>query len=248
MHSIRQDTWDYIQIKYEDFFIKLNLRKYRENGMDKKTVEIVQHFFKKLEYIFVNAVDCIIDLFLHVNTTKAVKLDIHDNEINYMYEPFPYKKIKKLFKRYSFIKGDGFVDIGCGKGRVLIGAVRNGCGNVYGVDISKTLLNCAEKNMLACKKRRGYLNYYLMCMDAKDYVFSPDINKVFFYNPFSYKIFIRVIKALKKSIEDNPRNIMLFLAGPEFVSKYMANNTDFEFAGIEQQNVYVYRYVAEKNK
>lgn len=212
--------------------------------MDKGIVETKGHFFKKLEYIFVNAVDCVIDLVLHVDTTRAVKLDEHDNKINYMYEPFPYKKMKKLFKKYSFTKDDGFVDVGCGKGRVLIGAARNGCGNVYGVDISEELLDCAEKNMTACKRKRAYLNYRLLCMNAKDYAFSPDINNVFFYNPFSYRIFIRVIKALKKSIEDHPRDITLFLAGPEFVSKYMANDTDFGFVGIEQQNVYVYRHVS----
>ncbi len=71
--------------------------------------------FKKLKYSAVNIADFIIDGFLHVNTTKAMFLSQHDNKVNYMYEPFPYIKMKRLFKNYSFSESDGFVDIGCGK-------------------------------------------------------------------------------------------------------------------------------------
>ncbi len=55
----------------------------------------------------------------HVETTKIAKLSIHDNKINYMYEPFPYRKLIHLFKYYPFEEKDVFIDIGCGKGQTL---------------------------------------------------------------------------------------------------------------------------------
>ena len=80
-------------------------------------------------------------------------------------------------------------------------------------------------------------------MDARDFTFTPDINKVFFYNPFSYRIFLKVMKALKKSVEENPRDVTIFLAGPEHVSRYLVDDKDFLFAGMDQKNVYIYRHV-----
>jgi SAM-dependent methyltransferase len=160
-----------------------------------------------------------------------------------MYEPFPYMKMKKLFTNFSFSESDGFMDIGCGKGRVLIGAAFSGCVNVYGIDISAKLLKYAEKNLAECKKKKADLKYKLLCMDVKDLTFTPDINKLFFYNPFSYRVFLKVMKALKKSVEENPRDVTIFLAGPKHVSRYLVGDKDFFFTGIDQKNVYIYRHV-----
>lgn len=210
-----------------------------ENAIDAKDKGIL----KKLKNSAVNTANFIMDGLLHVNTTKAMFLPEHDNKVNYMYEPFPYIKMKRLFKNFSFSESDGFVDIGCGKGRILVGAALSGCVNVYGIDISKELLEYAEKNLAECEKRKADLKYKLLCMDARDFTFTPDINKVFFYNPFSYRIFLKVMKALKKSVEENPRDVTIFLAGPEHVSRYLVDDKDFLFAGMDQKNVYIYRHV-----
>ena len=202
---------------------------------------------RKIKNAVTNMGNNILDGILHVNTTKGMLLAEHDNKVNYMYEPFPYIKMRRLFKNYSFSGNEGFVDIGCGKGRVLVGAALSGCKNVYGVDISPKLLEFAEKNMSECKKKIAGLNYKLLCIDARDYVFSHDINNVFFYNPFSYRIFLQVIKSLKKSIEESPREVTIFLAGPERVSRYLVDDKDFTFLGIDQNNVYIYRHF-DQNK
>ena len=194
---------------------------------------------KKLKNSAVNTANFIMDGFLHVNTTKAMFLSEHDNKVNYMYEPFPYIKMKRLFKNFSFSGSDGFVDIGCGKRRVLVGAALSGCVNVYGIDISEELLEYAEKNLAECKKKKADLKYKLLCMDARDFTFTPDINKVFFYNPFSYRIFLKVMKALKKSVEENPRDVTIFLAGPEHVSRYLVDDKDFFYRYGSKERVYI---------
>lgn len=194
---------------------------------------------KKLKNSAVNTANFIMDGFLHVNTTKAMFLSEHDNKVNYMYEPFPYIKMKRLFKNFSFSESDGFVDIGCGKRRVLVGAALSGCVNVYGIDISEELLEYAEKNLAECKKKKADLKYKLLCMDARDFTFTPDINKVFFYNPFSYRIFLKVMKALKKSVEENPRDVTIFLAGPEHVSRYLVDDKDFFYRYGSKERVYI---------
>lgn len=197
------------------------------------------HDIPKLNYVIENVYDHIVDWYYHVETTKTAKLSEHDNKINYMYEPFPYKKLVYLFRKYPFKENDGFIDIGCGKGRVLIEASLHGCRNIYGVDLSEELLACANNNMKECQKKDSGLNYQLLCMNAKDYTFSPDINKVFLYNPFNLKILIKVLKALICSIEEKPREVTLFLGGSASISKYMDSMKDFKLIDVEK-NVHVY--------
>ena len=88
----------------------------REEFIDKTDRRKIPKLSYSIEYIC----DRIVDWYYHVETTKIAKLSIHDNKINYMYEPFPYRKLIHLFKCYPFEENDGFIDIGCGKGRVLV--------------------------------------------------------------------------------------------------------------------------------
>ena len=198
----------------------------------------------KFSYVFERIYDYILDWYYHVETTKIAKLSIHDNKINYMYEPFPYMKLIHLFKYYPFEEKDVFIDIGCGKGRVLVAASLHGCRNIYGVDLSEELLAYANKNMIERKKKDPSIKYQLLCMNAKDYIFSPNINKVFLYNPFNLKVLIRVFKALMCSIETNPRKVTLFIGGFEGIQRYMNNLTQFRLIAIEN-NVYIYEYILE---
>lgn len=118
----------------------------REEFIDKTDRRKIPKLSYSIEYIC----DRIVDWYYHVETTKIAKLSIHDNKINYMYEPFPYRKLIHLFKCYPFEENDGFIDIGCGKGRVLVEASLHGCCNIYGVDLSEELLVYARKNMREC--------------------------------------------------------------------------------------------------
>lgn len=82
-----------------------------------------------------------------------------------------------------------------------------------------------------------------LCMNAKDFTFLSDINKVFIYNPFHIKILIRVLKALAHSIEENPREVMLFLGGPENILKYLDGIKNFKLISIEK-SIHVYQYIS----
>lgn len=206
--------------------------------------EIDKYEIPKLNNVIEKVYDYIMDWHYHVKTTKAVKLSEHDNKINYMYEPLSYKNLFRLFKKYPFEENDGFIDIGCGKGRVLLEASLHGCQNIYGVDISRELLEYANNNIKECEKKNPGLRYQLFCMNAKNYVFTPDINKVFLYNPFSLKIMIKVLKALTNSIEENPREVTLFWGGPASVLKYMDNIKGFRLIAIEG-NIHIYRHVSK---
>ena len=74
----------------------------REEFIDKTDRRKIPKLSYSIEYIC----DRIVDWYYHVETTKIAKLSIHDNKINYMYEPFPYRKLIHLFKCYPFEEND----------------------------------------------------------------------------------------------------------------------------------------------
>ena len=175
----------------------------------------------KFKYWFRAVYESVIDRYYHVNTTRAIKLKEHDNLVNFMYEPYPY---------------------------VLVKASLFGCRNIYGVDLSKELLADADANMMACQRNNPDMHYELLCMNAKNYTFSSDINKVFMHNPFTLKIGIKVLNALMISIQERPREVILFLSGSPSMNKYMENINEFKVIGRGENNLCVYRYIPEMDE
>lgn len=56
----------------------------------------------KFNYMIKRSRDYAVDWYYHVKTTKPVKLKEHDNKINYMYEPLPYKELDNLFRNVEY--------------------------------------------------------------------------------------------------------------------------------------------------
>jgi len=134
---------------------------------------------EKIFYFFRNLYDWFHDKFYRVETGKRIRLQVHDNIFNFMYEPTPYHVLRKLFIKYPVCKDDHFIDFGCGKGRALVIAANIGCKNLYGLDISDSLLDVAAKNLSRYKKKCADFYLNLICMDAKKFVFNHNINKFF---------------------------------------------------------------------
>lgn len=226
--------------------MEAGLHKHNISSNTKSRTEIKN--FPKFKFWCQAVYESVIDRYYHVNTTKEIRLKEHDNLVNFMYAPYPYRDLNLLFKEYPFEEEDGFVDIGCGKGRVLVKASLFGCRNIYGVDLSKELLTTANTNMVVCQRNNPGMHYELLCMNAKNYTFSSDINKVFMHNPFTLKIGIKVIKALMTSIQESPREVILFLAGSPSLNKYVEMIEGVEIIGRGKNNLCIYRYTPKMKK
>jgi len=199
---------------------------------------------KKAYHFIRNTYDWIHDILYHVETVKWAQHEEHDNIINFMYEPTPYRVLRKLFARYPINQDDHLIDFGCGKGRVLVMAAKNGCKNLYGIDLSRSLLDIATINLSRCKQKCADLYYKLICMDAKKYVFNPNINKVYLLNPFQLRVFMHLIKSLLSSIEDNPRTITVYYCGiKQSIKDYLDKIGCFKLIGeeeIDNLNISIY--------
>lgn len=194
--------------------------------------------------------DWFADKRLGVNTVKSIQLEEHDNIMNFMYEPLPYHQLNEVFRKYPLAADDHFIDLGCGKGRVLIMAAEYGCHNLYGLDINHYLLEIAKENMAQIKRKNQNVQFRSLCMNAKDFEFDQKINKLFFYNPFQLKIFIYVFKSLLRSLETHPRKITMYVCGAKKSTvAYLEKIGCFQLIGSEEKkSLYIYGYEPDDKK
>ena len=105
------------------------------------------------------------------------------------------KKIPKNYKDFVFI------DVGSGKGKVLLLASRYAFSEIIGIEISKTLNNIAKQNLLAIdhrqKKRQKCSNISLLSDDAASYQFPLANIVLYLFNPFDDVILQKLLDSLK---------------------------------------------------
>ena len=125
---------------------------------------------------------------------------------NYGYDPTPYVVLEALVKLNLINEEDIVVDYGCGKGRIEFFLNNQiGC-RVIGVDHSERLLKVANNN-LELYGDNGKISF----IHHKAETYTPkEANRFYLYNPFSSKIFRQVLKRIEESIEENPREILIF--------------------------------------
>src|SRR5690625_6122340 len=120
------------------------------------------------------------------------------------YEATPYKALDKLFQVYRFEKNDRFVDFGCGRGRVTF-YIHNQCKiPVTGVEAHDKTFEEALKNKQTYRKTRQHIKapITLEFALAEQYEVDEEDNLFYFFNPFSVKIFKRVVTNILKSLQE----------------------------------------------
>ncbi len=85
------------------------------------------------------------------------------------------------------------IDLGCGKGRVLIIAHRLGFCPVTGVEFSPELVAIARRNLQICG-----IPGQVLCQDAADVDFPKDC-VIFMYNPFDSEAMTHVAQKIRES-------------------------------------------------
>ena len=125
---------------------------------------------------------------------------------NYGYDPTPYIVLEELVKLDLIGEDDVVVDYGCGKGRIGFFLNKQTDCRVIGVDHNEQLLRVAANNL---KRYGDNGRITFVHSKAEDYVPS-DANCFYFFNPFSTKIFRQVLRRIGESVEENPREVLIF--------------------------------------
>lgn len=153
----------------------------------------------------------------------------NERAINFPYEPTPYSFLEFLFSKYPFVSCDHFVDFGCGKGRTLLMASEYSCPLITGCEINSDIFCTLEKNIDSYKKiSKTSSEFTLINDDAAKVVLEDTMNKFNFFNPFHFKVYIKVVDLIIESVKRNPRKIYIFLFMPHrSILQYIERTTNF---------------------
>lgn len=139
----------------------------------------------------------------------------------YPYEPTPYCVLERLGNFGLIRKGNTVLDYGCGKGRVgffLSNLTR--CQSI-GVECSEWTYQTAARNLETAISRR---RVRLAMENAETFPVADEVDRCFFFNPFSVKTLRKVLARIMKSYYESPREILLFFYYPsdEYMDFLMA--------------------------
>src|SRR5665213_2143538 len=148
-----------------------------------------------------------------------------------IYMPLNYYVLEKLMNESIRYNGNKtFLDIGCGKGRVMIVAAAYGFTRIWGIDFSKAF--CEETEMITglYARRNPGTRFTVIHGDASVFDIPPDISTLFLFNPFDEVLMWMVVSNIVRSQERNPRCVRVLYANPLYKSVFL----DFGFTEIFQ--------------
>ncbi len=123
----------------------------------------------------------------------------------------------KLLQILDLPRDATFVDIGSGKGRVLMLAAQAGFRRIVGIDFSPQLCDIATQNIAAFRKHTQIqAQIDILQADATEYEFTPDQQVFFMFDPFLPAVVNQVISNLGRSIERSPRKCWLIYLAPKY--------------------------------
>jgi SAM-dependent methyltransferase len=113
------------------------------------------------------------------------------------------------------VNGFTFVDIGCGKGRIVLVATEYPFARIVGVDISNDLLDVARRNAEIVRRRepsRPAVEF--IQADATTFGFPAGDLVVYMYHPFDAPLMEKVVAQLERAIAQQPRRVYVVYCNP----------------------------------
>ena len=149
------------------------------------------------------------------------------DEYHHPYEPTPYCVLERLAKSGFFGEADVVLDYGCGKGRVGFFLSYRTKAKTIGIEYDERIFDVAQENRRSAISR---IKPDFVLTKAEEYEVPAEVNRCYFFNPFSVEILHKVMARIIESWYENPREIFLFFYYPadEFIS-YLMTVDELEF-------------------
>jgi len=108
-----------------------------------------------------------------------------------------------------------FIDLGCGKGNVLLLAAQSGFRSIIGVEVDPVLASIARRNLERFASGRHLASDpQVLESDAVQFEFPPSRSVLYLYNPFGEDTMRAVVQNLENSLARVPREIVVIYYGP----------------------------------
>lgn len=149
--------------------------------------------------------------------------DSNADQYHYPYEPTPYSVLERLANTGIIRKNNTLLDYGCGKGRVdFFLSYQARCTSV-GVEYDERIYNKAVENKESAISTR---RVSFKAENAEYFAVPKEVDRIYFFNPFSLEILQKVMHKILESYYENPREMKLLFYYPsdEYISYLMTVN------------------------
>ena len=145
----------------------------------------------------------------------------------YPYEPTPYGVLVRLANSGFIVKKDVVLDYGCGKGRVDFFLSYQTKAKTIGIEYDERIYERAIENKKTFVSRA---NVEFVLTSAEVYNVPTEVNRCYFFNPFSVEILRKVMTRIIESYYEKTREMYLFFYYPseEYIS-YLMTVEELEF-------------------
>lgn len=161
------------------------------------------------------------------------------------YQTMSYAEIFTVLRELHLGPSDTFVDLGCGKGRVVFSAAQFHIREAIGVELDKSLCTIAESNSHHVRNKKCSIR--IVNTPAEDYDYR-DGNVYYMYHPFGAVTLTKVLGLIKQSLKPRPRPIKIAYVHP--VHEDVLYHTDWlvNYDVWEQQSVIFHKVSFWKTK
>ena len=159
-----------------------------------------------------------LDKLLRIKTSG--RDDSNADQYRYPYEPTPYVVLERLANSGLIRKKDVLLDYGFGKGRVDFFLSYQTRAKCIGIEYDERIFAAAEENLktsVSAEKVEFRLG------NAEGFQVPQEVNRCYFFNPFSVEVLKSVLARIRESYYESPREILLFFYYPsaEYISYLM---------------------------
>jgi predicted RNA methylase len=177
---------------------------------------------RSLETVVNHLSDRWFDLVNGTDTHKRVFQDELDVDSPNQGEAAPYfptrgRAFVKALSALHVPKDGTLVDLGSGKGKILLLAAQHGYRRVRGIEFSQELVQIADENVARMRGKLGDAEVRSICADVTTYEFTPDENIFFMFAPFGPAVMRQTMKNLQASLDRSPRRIWIIYTLPNLL-------------------------------
>lgn len=160
----------------------------------------------------------------HGTDTQALievsELGLSDEPLKHAvhYEASSLPKLHRALRHLGVDEGRyTFVDVGSGKGLVVIEAAKRRFREVVGLEISALAHEIAEKNLAAVAETLSLrAQVKLLNLNALDYEFPADRQIIYLYNPFSEAFLQPLLEKLLHRLADSATDVVIAYVNPVY--------------------------------
>jgi len=147
------------------------------------------------------------------------------DEYHHPYEPTPYSVLERLADSGLVDQEDTLLDYGCGKGRVGFFLSYRSKAKTIGIEYDGRIYKSALENQKTARAKANFVQ-----TRAEEYEVPSEVNRCYFFNPFSVEILQKVMARIIESWYEYPREVYLFFYYPadEYMS-YLMTVDELEF-------------------